>query len=508
MVLAMSRPFKHPKTGVYYFRKAVPDDLRAVLGKREVKISLKTKDPAEAKARHTKVAAEVENQWKAFRAKPEHLTHRQVVALAGETYREFVDLVLEQPGPPKVWEHMLRIHRQAREAGKLAEWIGESADKALQKRGLNADDDSRARLIEELDKAYVQASTHLRQIAEGDYRPDPNADRFPEWPTTEAPKDKPAQSSLTGLFADWWREAEAAGTKPATHQSYRNTMTKFVAFLKHDDAGRVTKGDVIAFKDHRLAEVNPRTGRPISAKTVKDNDLSALKSVFGWAVNNGRLSANPATGITIKLGKKAKVRPKYFTDAEAKALLSAAWNLERGGENEQTYLAKRWAPWLLAYTGARLGEMVQLRKEDLRQEEDHWVLSITPEAGTVKTNEARDVVLHDHLVELGFPRFVASCKHGHLFLSSAPDGDIRGRWLSVKNRVTDFVRTIITDPNVSPNHGWRHTFKTIGREVGMNPTILDAIQGQAPRTVADEYGGVTVKALALEIAKFPRYKLG
>lgn len=40
MVLMMSRPFKHPKTGVYQFRKAVPKDLRPILGKVEEKRSL------------------------------------------------------------------------------------------------------------------------------------------------------------------------------------------------------------------------------------------------------------------------------------------------------------------------------------------------------------------------------------------------------------------------------------------------------------------------------------
>ena len=73
MVLAMSRPHKHSKTGVYYFRKAVPDDLRAIIGKREEKISLRTKTPAEAKLAYARIAAEVENRWKALRSKPEPL---------------------------------------------------------------------------------------------------------------------------------------------------------------------------------------------------------------------------------------------------------------------------------------------------------------------------------------------------------------------------------------------------------------------------------------------------
>ncbi len=49
MVLPMASPWKHPKTGVYYLRKRVPADLIGSVGKREIKRSLGTKDPAEAR---------------------------------------------------------------------------------------------------------------------------------------------------------------------------------------------------------------------------------------------------------------------------------------------------------------------------------------------------------------------------------------------------------------------------------------------------------------------------
>jgi hypothetical protein len=32
MALAMARPWKHPKTGIYRLRKRIPDDLRSLLG--------------------------------------------------------------------------------------------------------------------------------------------------------------------------------------------------------------------------------------------------------------------------------------------------------------------------------------------------------------------------------------------------------------------------------------------------------------------------------------------
>jgi hypothetical protein len=62
----------------------------------------------------------------------------------------------------------------------------------------------------------------------------------------------------------------------------------------------------------------------------------------------------------------------------------------------------------------------------------------------------------------------------------------------------------VTDINVAPNHGWRHRFKTVGMEAGVAPRILDAIQGQAARSVADTYGDVTVSTMASAIARLPR----
>ncbi len=63
MILIMSRPWEHPDTGVCYFRKAVPDDLKAVIGKWEEKRSLRTKDGAEAKRLHALAAVDVDREW-------------------------------------------------------------------------------------------------------------------------------------------------------------------------------------------------------------------------------------------------------------------------------------------------------------------------------------------------------------------------------------------------------------------------------------------------------------
>jgi integrase len=535
MVLCMSRPWKHPKTGVYYFRKVVPETLRPLVGKVELRKSLGTKTPREAALRHAEVAAKVAAQWDALRCGPEPLTLKEASALAGLWYRWFVPKYEDSPGTDSAaW---IEMAHELDEAGRDW-WPGMEADdpteerprsrgaqrhvnEYLSERGrldeffkahdVHLLDAQRPAFMEALEVEFDAAVRLLARRAKRDYRPDKRPEQFPAWApstvTKAAIEDAQDGVTLTAILDGWWKEAQATGRKPSTHESYRNTMTGLVAFLKHDDAKRVTPDDIVRFKDHRLATINPRTGKPVSAKTVKDSDLAGLKTLFAWAVSNRKLASNPATGITIKLGKQAKLRGKGFTDAEAKAILRAALKLTRGGETAGTFAAKRWVPWLAAYTGARVGELAQLRKQDVAREGGHWTIRLTPEAGTIKTNEARTVVLHPHLVELGFPAFAEAAPAGHLFLKVAPDGDVLGPLQGLKNRLAESSRSIVPDPNVAPMHGWRHRFKTVGMEAGIPTRILDAIQGHAPRTAAEGYGEVTVKAMAQAMERVPRVEV-
>ena len=536
MVLCMSRPFKHPKTGVYYYRRVVPEGLRELVGKREVRISLGTRNPREAASRHPEIAAKVAAEWTALHGGPKPLTLKEASALAGLWYRWFVPIFEEDPGEnPAGWimwaEQLHDIDLQFRPelderdidpSTPRSPAAQRHVTKFLMERGrvtefLKANDirlteDQMSTFLEALEVEFVAAMQLLARRAGRDFGRDKWSERFPEWKTSPAPSTAAKEvagcpATVTGILAGWWKEAQATGRKPSTYESYANTVASLIAFLRHDDARRVTPDDIVRFKDHRLSTINPRTGKPISAKTVKDSDLSGLKTLFGWAVSNRKLSTNPATGITIKLGKQAKLRGKGFTEEEAKAILSAALRHQRGGESAGTFAAKRWVPWLAAYTGARVGELAQLRKQDVAREGEHWTILLTPEAGTIKTNEARKIVLHSHLVELGFPAFVDSAPAGHLFLKARTDGDVLGPLQGLKNRLAEFAREIVTDPNVAPMHGWRHRFKTIGMEAGIPQRILDAIQGHAPRTASDSYGEVTVKATAQAMERVPKVEV-
>lgn len=531
MAFAMARPVKRIGSSFFQSRQRIPTDLldrvggvqlsipvgnerlTKVLrpGATHVAVSLRTRDPRERNARHAEVTAYLASVWEGLRRGTAWLSHRQVVALAGEFYRETVGAQSDSPGEPSIWDEVVRLT-----AGKTADpitleqWLGASADDLLSRKGLVVDEDSRARLLAEIGRSLVEAAETLKRNAEGDYRPDQTASRFPAWETGERFPQQPRRSgvenaitaSITELIEGWWREAQAAHTSPSTRQSYSGALRRFVEFIGHDDATRVTPEDVIRYKDFRLQQVNPRTGRANSAKTVHATDLAALKTIFKWAVVNRRMARNPASGIGVKVGRKAISRPKGFTDEEAAAILGAASaHVATPREGHHTAAAKRWIPWLCAHTGARVGEMVQLRKRDVILEGGVWTLVITPDAGTVKTGKVRRIPLHPQLVEMGFPEFAARARGEYLFSASRPDH--RG---GPRNRLREWVRSIITDTRVQPNHGWRHRFITKAREAGVDQEKRRMITGHSGEGT-DELVYGDPAGLYREICKIPHIQV-
>lgn len=506
-----------------------------------IRLSLRTPDPHEGKVRQAEVAAFFQNVWHSLKTlKPIALTRSQCIALAGEVYRSWTserrgyDLEIHferaERGSPFTFEEDPFVPAGGWEAAlsrlpdpegvvdpleELEPLYGTHVDRLVREKGLpGVDTPSRRLILLEVLRAHRDGYRVEMRRASGDYSPAPEQSRFPAWEPPASAKrieSAPAQAtdavSLKGLVPKWWAEAKQANRSQSTHDSYKASVQKFAAFLKHDDARAVSHEDVIAFKNHRLES-------GISLATVKDNDLSGLKVVLGWAVSNRLLPANPALGVKVIKPKRIQTREKGFTPDEAKAILTRSLQHQpAANEKPQMTAAKRWVPWLCAYTGARVGEIVQLRKEDIRFHkgvgggEGVYTITITPEAGTVKDKEVREVVLHPHLVEMGFPDFVKVSKAGPLFLAVRAGEDIRGKWRATKNRLAEFAREVVPDVRVKPNHGWRHLFQTRGHEAGIADSVLDGIGGWAPSSVARGYGDVTLQAQVAAFEKFPRFDI-
>lgn len=487
----------------------------------DVAFSLETEDTTIAEARQASALDHFRRLFELTEADPIHLSHKDLVALSGETYRLYQQIHNDEPGEPNAWMYHKALSRAVlegrianpppatlvpNEASAAIEFFGNGdltaavndlpvdqhdaiedrfgllGDWVLIRQRINLDAGDRRRFLRLVGMASLDAGWQLRRNAEGDYSPDPQAQRFPAIETVAAVRPK---QTITGLFELWWTEARATGRSQNTHDVYKGAIDRLVKHLGHDDARRVTEKDMLAFKDARL--------KVVSVKTLKDGDLPGIKSVFGWAVDNRKLTVNPANVIKVKTEKKIRTRPKGFTDEEASAIFKACITYkQKPKEDPRTAAAKRWAPLIAAYTGSRISEVLQLRKEDVRRESGYHVFDLNPLAGSIKSGTFRLVPVHSHLIELGFLDFVAASSDGPLFAKGSYE------------RVVEFVRTIVTDERVQPNHAWRHRLKSIGRDLGLNERVVDAIQGHAPRTAGEDYGDVSVLAMARIIDAIPR----
>jgi integrase len=205
---------------------------------------------------------------------------------------------------------------------------------------------------------------------------------------------------------------------------------------------------------------------------------------------------------------------KAFRPEEALLILTAASDYKQ--PQTATERARRWVMWLCAYSGARAGEITQLRGIDVEQRGGFHVMKLTPDAGPIKTRQTRIVPIHAHVIEQGFLDMMRPIGSGPLFYN--PDetpranGDplkpIRSRAATARAHLSDWVRELgVNDPEVSPTHAWRHTFKQRAARAGIAENVHDEITGHAAASEGRKYTKPTVEDMAEALKKFPRYKL-
>ena len=469
-----------PYNGIYYFRRTVPDDVRHLFltatGKprTEWRCSLRVKDREAAKrlipphvtntnalidwARQVSLspAVELRAQQKAAHAPSSVIDELDRATLDAATAQHLHDLELEMRAETDP-TFALDLELRAAKARELS---------ALKEREQNR-----------------ELATELR--AEGVAR---------------------AALPLTTLFD---RFAAIPGRSPKTMAQWRTYLVKLAAFLGSDDTHAVTRKSLIEWRVH-LRDVQRYKGKPLSPKTINDSYLGAVSALFAWAVGDGIVDANPMDGVTkISALRPPQTRTKELATNEALTILRASLVTATGREGVDWRNAKQWCPWLLAYTGARVNELTQLRKEDVIDVEGVPVIRLTPDAGTIKSKKLRLVPLHPHLIELGFVEFVAGRPEGPLFYSPSlrrSNGAINRQPNRLGSKLAEWVRSLgIVD--VKPNHGWRHLFNTLAVKHGMDHRATMAILGHSSGNVNQQYGSVPVEVLARELAKLPTFQV-
>ena len=191
---------KRVKSGAFKARKRLPEDVRseyqALYGSAwEVKLTLPADtSPEKAKALHAAWLAEVEGRVATLRASKnsngQDLTQRQADALAGEWYRCFTKLHLDNPGSPKRWsalrETLLDIagDPETREVDfdqpevLRAVDIEAEASQFLTDRGVVLTQSGRASFLSAVAREFLEAAEILRRRAGGDWSEDKHLDQL------------------------------------------------------------------------------------------------------------------------------------------------------------------------------------------------------------------------------------------------------------------------------------------------------------------------------------------
>lgn len=521
MGLRMATPWKHPSSGIYWLRRRVPADLVGLVGRREEKRSLRTRDPAEAKSAYLKAAAELEARWSSLRQGTKRISHKEATAIAGEFYRRLVSDHENDPGDAGLVLGALLFDQVAtgspdikiipagdpaitnRLLEKLKNQHRAAVDSYLEERGEQVDQESADRILAAVNTAMMQGREQVLRFAQGDYRSDPHADRFPLRQVAAAKANgaqyEPDHFGLVAIYAKFADEAQHA---MATRKKWRSIIAEVAKDVP--DIRNLTDEWCIAWKDRLLA-------RGLSARSIQFGYLAALRSTCGWAVTNKRIASNPVAGISVKVPKAKKERSKGYTDAEAIDVLGLTLKPIEQRLSDEHKAARRWVPWICAYSGARVGEIAQLRKQDIQQRDGVWLFWITPEAGTVKDGNSRYVAIHPDLIQQGFLHFVEKSRTGPLFYSES-----RRRGGSLENptakkvgeRLAAWIRSEgFTDMRVAPNHAWRHRFKTLARRHQIDAGARDYMQGHVSSTEAEQYGDFEPAVLLAEISKLPAYSI-
>jgi integrase/recombinase XerD len=268
---------------------------------------------------------------------------------------------------------------------------------------------------------------------------------------------------------------------PHTLAAYTSDLRDYLAFLtRRPDA--LEDGETI------LAYVGDMVGRRAAARTLRRR-IACLRGFYKDLSREGVIPQSPFLGLEMKL-PRAKSLPRGISRRDARLLASSAWAQCRQRDSGDA-LSMPIAVLVLISTGIRVGELVQLRSDDLHH--DNGALRVHG-----KGQRERLVFLVDkelcRLVARLAKRRAGELLFGH--------GDQPWSTDWVRRALRRFAKAAGVAHRVTP-HMLRHTCATLLLEDGVDLRFLQRLLGHENIATTAIYAHVGDSGLqrALEGAK-------
>ena len=296
------------------------------------------------------------------------------------------------------------------------------------------------------------------------------------------------ESRFTALIAEWARKKRI--NNPQTKQQRETHFKSLADFLGHDDGAKVTSQNIVAFEKMLETTPDPRTGKLRHPNTVLGY-LSSFRGVFTIAVKQILIDTNPMDNVVV--GSKIESKRQPYSVEQVTLILTRA----------QATTDDIFLPLLAqAYSGCRVSEIVDCSTLDFNFVRNgdsekvipgQWFLFIGEdhrEPGcTIKGHTKRYTPLHPEVVKRLIPymeKQVAEHGHGPLFRHLPKDKNGK-RSTYVARKIDEWMDGVIKDPNLAPNHSFRHYLKSelLARDVPER--ISDAITGHKTPGIGRKY---------------------
>ncbi|MFS2221013.1 DUF6538 domain-containing protein [Pantoea sp. B65] len=543
----MIQPTKN-RFGVYLVRKAVPKHLQGILNKREIKLTLDTKDVKEARERAPAKIIQIDMMLKIAEKQlsaEQSLTDADIELIVSvwasktmqndELIREryiveeqFNDQTGLVHSPANGIIHDWLEDRERKPRYKSQTWQEErdvsicklmavELNEALEYTPIVLTSAWRKRLAWRLaERRNDLTNAYLLYLRPKLYVKSKGLDVLPI--------DKPNTLRFTDLFERYKEYVKHHEPLRAESRiiAYTTSANRFVEFIGNKAVEDITVADLADFRNlleklpsrpsklvrqlplHKQVEAE---GEKISPTRV-ENILKELSSIFRVAVEDGKLTDNPLSKLKKRKTVSSPRIVRSFSQDEIRQIFSLpVFNGDETPHGDMAY----WIPIILYYSGARVEEIAQLRKGDIVEESGIPCFRLAMGEGqSIKMGNTRQFPIHSHLLELGFLEFVQSRTY-QLFTDKS---DVNrkysynyGRWWG--NYIRDHG---LKREGIKPTHSFRHTLVTLCRDLNVREEIQDSILGHnensSERVKASHgYGETSVQAQRNVIEQIPRLDL-
>ncbi len=310
-------------------------------------------------------------------------------------------------------------------------------------------------------------------------------------------------ASLSEVLEAFHRERTAGGRTLAqkTLNEHRVAVRMFEEFMGAPVTTQaITKADILAYKAALLEtparyilrfpgltlpqaiEANKKRKDPfptLDPKTISMKWLSHLSTILQWGSNNGHCETNPARGIRVDTGNGFREPSRVaFGQDDLRRIFGDPFFTET-----KRFDSRHWALLVALYTGARSSsEIARINLRDIRQEQGVTVIELSE--ATKNIHSKRIVPVHDALLALGFLDHVEELRrkgHSKLFFDWQPEDKIN-RWF-----LRTYRKQVGIDDKRKVFHSFRHTLKTALSRYGVNRDVSDLITGHKDQSVGGIY---------------------